>query len=127
MTESDLVDYFSRFGGIKQAEIKRDKKTKLSKGYAFIRCRDPETEELIMGLTHEINGRKVDVNKAVEKCQTENLKKSIYNRKLFIENIGTSLKDSKNFSLFFFLRFYGFSIYISDLSSKKFKDLKFER
>lgn len=99
VTETDLIDYFSRFGGIKEAEIKRNKKSKISKGYAFIRCRDNVTEDLILSLPHQINGRNIDVNRAVEKSQTEVIKKSIYGRKLFIENVGTNLKDSKGFFL----------------------------
>lgn len=105
VTEIDLIDYFSRFGGIKGAEIKRDKRTKISKGYAFIRCMDPDTEQLIINLPHQINGRNIDVNKAIEKSQTEIVKKSIYGRKLFIENVDSSLKDSEFFvaNQFFFV------------------------
>lgn len=95
VSEADLLDYFSRFGGISKAEIMRDKRSKLSKGYGFIRCSDQETELLILTLHHEINGRKIDVNKAVEKSQTETLRKTIHSRKLFIENVGDDITDRK--------------------------------
>jgi len=35
--ESQLIDYFSRFGDLKECVIQRHKKLKLSRGYGFIK------------------------------------------------------------------------------------------
>ena len=39
-SNKDLDEYFSQFGPIKNATVKRDKNTKLSRGFGFINCQD---------------------------------------------------------------------------------------
>lgn len=67
-TEADLKDYFSRFGIISSFVIVQDKNLKISKGYGFITCENKKTYQRILDIKHhEINGRKLDINKALGK------------------------------------------------------------
>lgn len=99
ITEEDLKDYFSRFGAIKSAEIKRDKKKKVSKGYGFIRCCDQQTLDMIMNTKHELYGRKIDVNRAFEKEETDLCKRENHARKIFIDNLSKRITKGKKFRL----------------------------
>ena len=94
-SERDLYHYFGQFGPIAEAEVIRDKVSGISKGYGFIKCGDQGTSLKILKSKHQLNGRKVDVNRAVEKWEADSTKKEISDRKLFIRGIKYFLSDGE--------------------------------
>lgn len=104
-TEADLKDYFTRFGVISSFIIMQDKATKKSKGYGFINCENKKTYQRILETkAHQINGRRVDVNKALSKNSDvpADIKSKGF-RKLFVG--GLPLKSSTEDIEKYFSRF----------------------
>lgn len=60
LKESNLKEYFEKFGFINKIILKKDKKKNINKGYAFVYCRDNDTMDRILNNYHEIEGRVVD-------------------------------------------------------------------
>ncbi|XP_040269395.1 TAR DNA-binding protein 43-like [Bufo bufo] len=56
-TGQDLKDYFSAYGELIMVQVKKDAQTGQSRGFGFIRFTDYETQEKVMSLRHEIDGR----------------------------------------------------------------------
>lgn len=48
VNEETLLDHFSKFGKIEEVEIKRHKKSRVSKRYGFINCGDQRTFDKIL-------------------------------------------------------------------------------
>ncbi|XP_078729499.1 TAR DNA-binding protein 43-like isoform X2 [Lampetra fluviatilis] len=59
-SEQDIRDYFSTFGEVLMAQVKRDIKTGNSKGFGFVRFRDYETQLKVLAQRHMIDGRWCD-------------------------------------------------------------------
>ena len=81
LKESNLKNYFDRFGAIKKIILKKDVKKKINKGYAFIICENQDTINRILNAYHEIEGRVVDCD--VSHCGTkknDDIDRSILNR-----------------------------------------------
>lgn len=92
--ETNLTDYFSQFGRITKIELIKNKKTGLSKGYAFITCESDRVAELIKGAEeHFLWGRKMDIGIAADKTQSKELKEGLKQRKVFISGIGPEVSD----------------------------------
>lgn len=51
--------------------------------------------EVILSQKHKLKGREIDVNKAVEKEETESFKMQNYARKLFVDNLSKRISDGK--------------------------------
>lgn len=67
VTEQDLMDMFSKYGVIKQANLITDKETRRSKGFAFVTFETAEAANAALALdNHEVDGRKLRVNLAKE-------------------------------------------------------------
>jgi len=85
-TDSDLRDYFESFGPINSCFVVYDKKTRASKGYAFLECVHKRTADRILEVSkHEILGRVVEVTEALgklSKTSTKGISKGI--RRLFV-------------------------------------------
>ena len=65
--KASLLDYFSTFGNIKSICLIKGKKTKISKGYGFIKCTDDATFKRILEFRpHMLGDRIVDVNYSCE-------------------------------------------------------------
>ncbi|XP_044130897.1 TAR DNA-binding protein 43-like [Bufo gargarizans] len=56
-TEQDLKDYFSTYGELIKAQVKKDAHTGSSRGFGFIRFTEYETQVKVMSLRHKIDGR----------------------------------------------------------------------
>ncbi|XP_040275793.1 TAR DNA-binding protein 43-like [Bufo bufo] len=56
-TEQDLKDYFSAYGELIMAQVKKDAQTGHSRGFAFIRFTDYKAQVKVMSLRHKIDGR----------------------------------------------------------------------
>lgn len=79
-TEEDLKTYFSQFGDLVLAQVKRDPRTGQSKGFGFIRFSNPEHQVKCMSQRHMIDGRWCDVSFPNSKEGTN----QIMNRKVFV-------------------------------------------
>lgn len=55
--EEILRKYFSKFGELVLVQVKKDRETSHSKGYAFIRFGDYESQVLCLAEKHLIDGR----------------------------------------------------------------------
>lgn len=79
-TEDDLKTYFSQFGDLVLAQVKRDPRTGQSKGFGFIRFSNPESQVKCMSQRHMIDGRWCDVSLPNSKEGNN----QIMNRKVFV-------------------------------------------
>ena len=81
LTESNLRDYFEKYGTICKIILKKDNKKKINKGYAFVYCQDNDTMNRILNNYHEIEGRVVDCdvsNSGTKK--TDNIDKCVLHK-----------------------------------------------
>ncbi|RWS30525.1 TAR DNA-binding protein 43-like isoform X3, partial [Leptotrombidium deliense] len=98
-TESELREYFEQFGDVLMAQVKKDAKSGLSKGFGFIRFADYEVQMRVISKRHNIAGRWCDVRIPLSRGEgTFNYQNSEFNRKIFVgrltEDISTDdLKD----------------------------------
>ena len=67
ISEQALFEHFSQFCDITKVRIMREKKTRESKGYAYITVADSRRTLYIMSVQHLIMGRKLDVQLATSK------------------------------------------------------------
>jgi RNA recognition motif-containing protein len=64
-TDSDLQDYFARFGGVEKAIVIMDRETGRSRGFGFVTMADETAlEEVLKIEAHELSGRNLKVNRA---------------------------------------------------------------
>ncbi|KAL3860144.1 hypothetical protein ACJMK2_010309 [Sinanodonta woodiana] len=61
-TEEDIRKYFSQFGELVLAQVKKYPKTGVSKGFGFIRFSNVESQSVCLSQRHMIGGRWCDVN-----------------------------------------------------------------
>lgn len=60
-TEQTLLEYFKAFGEVLWAQVKKDLKTGLSKGFGFVRFASYESQMRVLAQRHKIDGRWCDV------------------------------------------------------------------
>lgn len=78
----------------------RDKKTKESKGYAFVTLCSASDAARVAQMQHVIEGRKVDVQIASRKNEKQEWKEDQKRRKIFIQNLPESV-DSESLAIRF--------------------------
>ncbi|CAD7695061.1 unnamed protein product [Ostreobium quekettii] len=71
LTDDDFRAYFGRFGEIQDAVIVR-RSDGASRGFGFVTFADEMSVEKCLVLQHDLNGRKVDLRRAVPKEQMPN-------------------------------------------------------
>lgn len=67
--EAALQDYFSRFGKLVMAQVKRHPMNQQSKGYGFIRFSDYESQVMCLAERHYIDARWCDVRVPMSKVR----------------------------------------------------------
>ncbi|KAJ4838446.1 hypothetical protein Tsubulata_041227 [Turnera subulata] len=69
LTEDELKEYFSLYGGIIEHQIMLDHKTGRSRGFGFVTFESEDAVEQIFsdGKTHELGGKQVEIKKAEPK------------------------------------------------------------
>ncbi|KAH9490551.1 Heteroproteinous nuclear ribonucleoprotein 87F [Bulinus truncatus] len=71
-TEEHIREVFSPFGAIESVDIVTDKNTGKVRGFAFVTFEDYDSvDKAVLKKRHDLNGRKVEVKKAVSKDQME--------------------------------------------------------
>ncbi|GAA0155427.1 RNA metabolism protein [Lithospermum erythrorhizon] len=68
-TEGVLREHFNKFGNVVNCVIARDRLTGKPRGFAFISFAEPNAVDEALQETHEINGRTVDVKKAIPRSE----------------------------------------------------------
>ncbi|XP_064610633.1 TAR DNA-binding protein 43-like [Liolophura sinensis] len=76
-TEDIMREYFSTFGELLMVQVKKDPKTRESKGFGFVRFKEYEAQKKCLSQRHMIDGRWCDV-------RIPNSKEGSQNRKVFI-------------------------------------------
>ena len=91
--QADLRSYFETFGKVQSCTLLTDKPTGKSKGFAFAILEDPDNilQEKILSRKHEINGKIVDVKKAVEGKKREEMLDST--KKVFVGGLEPSVNN----------------------------------
>jgi RNA recognition motif-containing protein len=64
-TEETLRYYFSKYGELADVALMIDKKTGKPRGFGFIKMMDPKAADVVMEHDHTIDGRLVDVKRAL--------------------------------------------------------------
>lgn len=100
MTEEVIRDHFSQYDTIVNVRIMKDRKTKGSKGYAFVTVSDHLKIPTILATPQVIAGRTVDVQVASRRGEKEKWKEEQRKRKLFISNIPSHI-DNESLQNFF--------------------------
>ena len=62
-TEKDITDYFGEFGEVTSVNLKMDKMTGTSRGFAFVEFKEVDTLTAVMSKDHVIMGKKVVAKK----------------------------------------------------------------
>ena len=66
-SETNLKNYFERYGKVADVALMFDKKTGQPRGFAFVTLEDASMVDRIVADEHTIDGRLVDVKAAVSK------------------------------------------------------------
>lgn len=70
-TEEVLREHFNKFGNVVNCVIAKDRLTAKPRGFAFISFSEPNAADQALKDTHEINGRTVDVKKAIPRSEQQ--------------------------------------------------------
>lgn len=92
VNEETLYDHFSKFGEIISVEIKKHKKSQVSKRFGFINCRNKETYSKILQSKHSILGGEMNCNVAF-KCKNKQSWGTLPKTKIFINGITNAISD----------------------------------
>lgn len=87
MTEDVIRDHFSRYDLIVNVRIMKDRKTRGSKGYAFVTLTDHLKIPAILDEPQIIDGRTVDVQVASRRGEKEKWKEEQKKKRLFVSNL----------------------------------------
>ena len=72
--ESHLRDYFAQFGNVESVNVITDKETQRKRGFAFVAFDDYDpVDKIVLQKSHQINGNRCDVKKAIDKKELDNL------------------------------------------------------
>mmetsp|Transcript_13827 Transcript_13827/g.14412 ORF Transcript_13827/g.14412 Transcript_13827/m.14412 type:complete len:465 (+) Transcript_13827:164-1558(+) len=98
-TEDGLRYYFEKYGELTDVALMTDKRTMQPRGFGFVSFKDPAALDVVLGQTHNIDGRVVDVKRAVprDKAPAPSRQES---RKIFVGGLAPEVGD-KEFSEYF--------------------------
>ncbi|KAG5180834.1 hypothetical protein JKP88DRAFT_263787 [Tribonema minus] len=94
-TDAVLKVYFEKFGVVEEIALMKDKLTGHPRGFAFIKFKDPAVTETVVTQQHIIDGRNVDVKKAVPRSQKErrDAPKAPTSLKIFVGGLDQAVND----------------------------------
>eukprot|EP01032_Pedospumella_encystans_P028285 gene28285-31945_t len=64
-TEHNLRSYFEKYGELSDVALMIDKRSGKPRGFGFIKMKDPAAADIVMSNEHTIDGRLVDVKRAL--------------------------------------------------------------
>ncbi|XP_067950859.1 TAR DNA-binding protein 43-like [Watersipora subatra] len=82
--DSDITEYFEKFGQVLMTQIKRDHKTNKSKGFGFVRMGDYESQIKVLSQRHMICGRWCEVKLPNSNQNRNSADNELLNRKIFV-------------------------------------------
>lgn len=92
-TDKELREYFAEMGELLMAQVKKDPKTGMSKGFGFIRFADFENQVKAITKRHFIDGRWCDVRIPISKDGSPVDRGSEYCRKIFIGRVTSEINN----------------------------------
>ncbi|CAF1423845.1 unnamed protein product [Rotaria sordida] len=96
LTDDDLKSYFQKFGNIIECKIMKTKEDKF-RGFAFITFDDYDSVDCcILEKPHRINGKELDVRKAIPRERTSRLNSFILNNNINNPNLNTDFYQLQN-------------------------------
>jgi RNA recognition motif-containing protein len=95
ITEELLQAHFKKFGRVHRVKIAIDKKTRESKGYAYITVADSRIIPSILKSQHVVLGRKLDVQFATSKGDKKQWQEDARQKRVFVTNLppSTTVQD----------------------------------
>lgn len=102
-TKEDLEAHFKLYGQVARITIGSNKRSKLPRGYAYVTMESEAAVSRILANFHSINGKVVDCEIAVRKSQKKLWKDEQRSRRVFLNNIPTTMTIddlNKAFSVF---------------------------
>jgi heterogeneous nuclear ribonucleoprotein A1/A3 len=92
--EEDLHTVFSEFGAIYDHVVIRDPESRRSRGFGFVTYEKPESVQMTLDARPiHVNGKEVDVKRAVPRSQSMNTPQEAKTQKLFIGGLLASTKE----------------------------------
>lgn len=93
MTEDVIKEHFSKYDNIVNVRIMKYRKTRGSKGYAFVTVTDHLKIPLILDEQQVIAGRTVDVQVASRRGEKEKWKEEQTRKRLFVSNLPNKVSN----------------------------------
>ena len=90
-TEEAVRQHFESFCAVESVKIMVDKRTKRSKGYAFVTVEDSADIDSLLAQTHVISGRKVDCQRAAKSKEKKQWKEEQKKKRIFINGLPSDL------------------------------------
>ncbi|CAK9139534.1 unnamed protein product [Ilex paraguariensis] len=78
-SEDKLTDYFGNYGEVLQAVVMKDKISGRPRGFGFVVFADPSVLDRVLQDTHNIDGRTVEVKRALSREEQQTSKTSNFN------------------------------------------------
>lgn len=98
-TESSLRFYFEKYGELTDVALMTDKRTGQPRGFGFITMKDSAATDIIVSTEHTIDGRVVDVKRAVPRDMAPAPSRT-ESKKIFVGGLPAEVTD-KEFSEYF--------------------------
>lgn len=93
--DEDLRSYFSQFGRVQYAFVKKNKRYQKSKGYGYLAMENPlHAKTILMSACHKIEGRKIDIQYSQRKSREgRTIGRPKNPERLFIMNLPSNLDE----------------------------------
>mmetsp|Transcript_22278 Transcript_22278/g.20249 ORF Transcript_22278/g.20249 Transcript_22278/m.20249 type:complete len:394 (-) Transcript_22278:85-1266(-) len=91
-SESTLRAHFEKFGELTDVALMIDKRTAQPRGFGFIKMKYPAAVDIVIAQEHIIDGRKVDVKKAVPRDRAPAPTRS-ESKKIFVGGLSAEVTD----------------------------------
>ncbi|KAJ1410764.1 hypothetical protein B484DRAFT_336254 [Ochromonadaceae sp. CCMP2298] len=90
-TDQNLRIYFEKFGELSDVALMIDKRSGKPRGFGFIKMKDPAAADIVMSNEHTIDGRLVDVKRALPRDKAPGPTR--YAAKIFVGGLAAEVSD----------------------------------
>jgi len=91
-TEGTLRAHFEKFGELTDVALMIDKRTGQPRGFGFIKMKYPAAADIVVAQEHVIDGRRVDVKKAVPRDRAPAPTRT-ESKKIFVGGLSADVSD----------------------------------
>ncbi|XP_074365473.1 heterogeneous nuclear ribonucleoprotein 1-like isoform X1 [Apium graveolens] len=88
-----FVKYFGKYGEITDSVIMKDRMTGRPRGFGFITYADPSVVDTVIGETHVIDDKQVEIKRTIPKGSSDS--KDFKTKKIFVGGIPTSVTEEE--------------------------------